>query len=174
MDEYERKLEEIVRKHKGGSLLIFEGTWVTPVPEEIILAGEALSDGAFRLWCVLRYHARKPGEEPECFPDQKTLADYLGVSEDQVRKRIGELKEVGLLAVRRQAREIGFGVYNIYTMKDVKKWWTTAGKRKKREKEIEKCRKHAKKRVPQTEPREITGLQPRGFSALIRQKEEIY
>jgi len=143
MDEKEiaKRLEQMKERHKK-SLLVFEGTWTTPIPEEIMRTGAALTDGAFRLWCVLRYHARRQSDEPRCFPSRKTLSEFLGVSEVQVAKRIDELKRVGLLIVERKARAVGYGVYNVYTMKNTKKWWEREGRRRRTEGSEERKKKY--------------------------------
>jgi len=117
----------------------FPRTWTTPVPEEIMRAGGAISHGVYRLWGALKFHAR--GKET-CFPGMKTLADFLGVNEVGVWRYLREAQEVGLIKVDRQVRRVGWGVINVYTLKDIKRWWRERGKSLKKEKNGKKKGKY--------------------------------
>ena len=113
----------------GGSTVIYEGDWTTAVPWPMVIAGKALSHGAQRVWIALRYHARRPDEEPTCFPGRERLADFMGISTAQLSKYIRELKKIDLVSIRREPRVHGLGVINVYTLHDPLKWWRKTGKK---------------------------------------------
>lgn len=65
------------------------------VPEWVIDHPE-ISDGAVRLYAVLRRYADKGGR---AWPSMGTLSDRLHKSERQVRRHMRELEEVGAVRV---------------------------------------------------------------------------
>lgn len=115
--------EEVPKK----SLLVYEGKWVTMIPE-VITNCSLLSHGAFRLWVQLKSYCRRKGDEPSCFPSMDRLSENMGIRENQTRIYLKELKKVGLVEVRREVRRIGWGVINIYTLKDPEAWWKDKGR----------------------------------------------
>lgn len=70
----------------------------TPVSNDIINMN--MSDGAFRLYCLLQSYCF--GEKRECYPSQKTLAEKLRKSVRTVQRYITELIELGLIKVKRR------------------------------------------------------------------------
>ena len=113
----------------NSSKVIYKGDWTTPVPGPIVIAGKAMSHGAQRLWVALKYHARRPDEEPTCFPGRVRLAEFMGISTAQLSRYIQELKDVGLISIQREPRVHGLGVINVYTLHDPIKWWRKTGKK---------------------------------------------
>lgn len=70
----------------------------TPLSNDII--NMKMSDGAFRLYCLLESYCF--GEKRECYPSQKTLAEKLRKSVRTIQRYITELVELGLIKVRRR------------------------------------------------------------------------
>jgi helix-turn-helix protein len=67
---------------------------------EVLLDGERpLSDGAFRLYCLILSYCREPTNV--CTAAQTTLGARLGVSTKTVRARLTELEECPLIERRR-------------------------------------------------------------------------
>jgi hypothetical protein len=123
-------------------VLVYEGEWITQIPEVIIKAGVLLSPGAFRLWTVLRYFAgRKDEAEKSCFPGIEAIADMMGISPRNIQHYQNELVAVKLLIVERRVRKVGWGVINHYTMLDPELWWRQTGKALKKIKKLISQRK---------------------------------
>lgn len=70
----------------------------TPISNDIINMN--MSDGAFRLYCLLQSYCF--GEKRECYPSQKTLAEKLRKSVRTIQRYITELVELGLIKVKRR------------------------------------------------------------------------
>ncbi len=63
------------------------------IPQSI-LKNTGISDGAFRLYCVLLLYCR---QKMTAWPGQELLAEDLGCSVRQVQRRLVELREIGLV-----------------------------------------------------------------------------
>jgi hypothetical protein len=61
---------------------------------QTILKDSGLSDGAFRLYCVLLTYCR---QKLTAWPGQETLAEDMGRSVRQVRTLLSQLKDIGLV-----------------------------------------------------------------------------
>jgi DNA-binding transcriptional MocR family regulator len=70
----------------------------TPISNELLDMN--MSDGAFRLYCLIQSYCF--GEKEECYPSQKVLASRLRKSVRTVQRYITELSELGLLVVKRR------------------------------------------------------------------------
>ena len=91
----------------------------TGVPN-FILESKAISTGAKLTYAMLLKYAR---ELDECFPGQDRLAQDIGTSRQSVNTYIKELRQAGLVSVRRR----GQGRPNIYTVHIKAAFW---GKKK--------------------------------------------
>jgi len=80
----------------------------TGVPN-FILESKEISVGAKLTYAMLLKYAR---ELEECFPGQDRLADDIGTSRQSVNAYIRELRQAGLISVRRR----GQGRPNVYTV----------------------------------------------------------
>jgi len=124
-------MKEKMRERK--SEVIYEGKWSTVIPPEIIFMGYIISHGAFRTWCAIRYFARRPDQKDrESFPGYERLSKMIGVSEQQTRKYIRELEDVGLIVTTRKQSKIYYGTFNVYRMIDPEKWLNEIGKKLKK------------------------------------------
>lgn len=104
-----------------------------PIPLGIVNSGYVLSNGAIRVWLVLRYFAHTT---PVPCPSREKIGEMAGFSVQQVTKYIQELKDTGLIEIIRKQRRVGFGIYNEYILNNVENWWKEiGGKMKKAEKE---------------------------------------
>ena len=87
----------------------------TGVPN-FILESKEISVGAKLTYAMLLKYAR---ELDECFPGQGRLADEMGTSRQSVNSYIRELRDAGLIFVRRR----GQGRPNIYTVHLKASFW---------------------------------------------------
>ena len=78
----------------------------TPVPEVFL---ERLAPHLTRFWCVLYKNAKAKGY---AWFERKTVAKWLGVSVRTISRWIGELKDKGLLSVRRTGRNSRYFLTN--------------------------------------------------------------
>ena len=112
------------------SELIYLGEHSTTIPAKIMMAAWTISHGAFRIWCVLRYFARRPEQKDrESFPGYERIAKMMGVSERQIQTYIKELEKVGLITIAKRQSKTFMGVFNVYTMVDPEKWWNEIGEK---------------------------------------------
>jgi DNA-binding MarR family transcriptional regulator len=109
-------------------LLLTENPRLTCIPEDLMRAGAALSHGVFRLWCAIQYHIGIPGAKVN-FPAQEKLAEMLGISTQQVRAFMKELRKADLVVIEKKEKDNGLGFRYDYTMKDVGKWWKEKGEK---------------------------------------------
>ena len=93
----------------------------TGVPN-FILESKDLSIGAKLTYAMLLKYAR---EHDECFPGQGTLGEGMGTSRQSVNAYIRELRQAGLVTVKRR----GQGKSNIYVVHLKASFW---GKKRKR------------------------------------------
>ena len=98
---------------KGADIATQRG-W-TGVPN-FILESKEISTGAKLTYAMLLKYAR---ELHECFPGQNRLAEDIGTSRQSVNTYIRELRQVGLISVRRR----GQGRPNIYTVHIKASFW---------------------------------------------------
>jgi len=78
----------------------------TQIPN-VILCDSRLKVGARFLYCHL---SRFAWEDDSCWPGQERLAEEIGMSQRSVRLHLKELKDAGLISVRRR----GLGKTNLY------------------------------------------------------------
>lgn len=78
-----------------------EKSGFVPVPTAIA-RDAALSDGAFRTYCVIRSYCY--GQKTHCWPSMRTLAAHRGCSEETIRRHVRELEAAGLIAVLKSGR----------------------------------------------------------------------
>ena len=74
------------------------------------LFNKNLSDGAFRLFLILKHYGWKTGE---CFPGQERLANDMGLKPRQIRNLLAEIEALEM--VEKQARP---GRSNLYALAD--------------------------------------------------------
>ena len=98
---------------KGADIATQRG-W-TGVPN-FILESKGISVGAKLTYAMLLKYAR---ELEECFPGQDRLAQDIGTSRQSVNTYIRELRQAGLVSVRRR----GQGKPNIYTVHLKASFW---------------------------------------------------
>lgn len=98
---------------KGADIATQRG-W-TGVPN-FILESKEISVGAKLTYAMLLKYAR---ELEECFPGQGRLADDIGTTRQSVNAYIRELRQAGLVSVRRR----GQGRPNIYTVHLKASFW---------------------------------------------------
>jgi hypothetical protein len=91
------------------------------VPDEVTYAGENLTHAEFRLWIILRKHAReKDGIRQHAFPGRKRLARMMGIkSLYRISNLIKSLEDKGIIEVERRY----LGNPNRYTVKDPPRNW---------------------------------------------------
>ncbi|MGO2633627.1 MAG: helix-turn-helix domain-containing protein, partial [Galactobacter sp.] len=83
------------------------------IPHWIVFSG--ISDGAFRLYAILRKYA--DSDTLEAFPARSTLARDLGKSADSVDRHAKELVGIGALKITRRKRKGTNQNYtNLYTL----------------------------------------------------------
>jgi DNA-binding transcriptional MocR family regulator len=70
----------------------------TPISNELLDMN--MSDGAFRLYCLIQSYCY--GDKQECYPSQRSLADRLRKSIRTVQRYINELVALGLITVKRR------------------------------------------------------------------------
>jgi DNA-binding transcriptional MocR family regulator len=70
----------------------------TPISNELL--DMDMSDGAFRLYCLIQSYCF--GDKEQCYPSQRVLASRLRKSVRTVQRYITELIELGLLVVKRR------------------------------------------------------------------------
>jgi predicted transcriptional regulator len=70
---------------------------------QTILKDTDLTNGAFRLYCILLSYCRRPGKN-ETWPGQDTLSTDLGTSVKQIQRLLQELKEIGLVDWRQNGQ----------------------------------------------------------------------
>jgi DNA-binding transcriptional regulator YhcF (GntR family) len=70
----------------------------TPISNELL--DMDMSDGAFRLYCLIQSYCF--GDKKECYPSQRVLANRLRKSVRTVQRYITELIELGLITVKRR------------------------------------------------------------------------
>lgn len=75
------------------------------LPVWIIRGGKDVSNGAFRLYAVLKSYTRNG--QNTAFPSQKTIADDIGVSERQVYTYMRQLEAVGALQFELRVKDNG-------------------------------------------------------------------
>jgi DNA-binding transcriptional MocR family regulator len=107
----------------------------TPISNELLDMN--MSDGAFRLYCLIQSYCF--GDKEQCYPSQKVLASRLRKSVRTVQRYITELIELGLLVVKRRG-----STSNLYQVlkKVVKSTVKTAVKTANKIKQ--KCESHKK------------------------------
>jgi chromosome segregation and condensation protein ScpB len=137
-EEVQKKINELREKYraKDGEIksvkpgpegvVLDRNPFHVALPPEILMAGKRLSHGAFRIWVALAYHARGTAQS---WPGMKRLGEMAGIDQRNVGRYIRELRDVGLIEVHRKAREIGYGVYNVYTLLPVQVWWRKIGRK---------------------------------------------
>ena len=103
---------------KGADIATQRG-W-TGVPN-FILESKGISVGAKLTYAMLLKYAR---ELDECFPGQDRLAQDIGTARQSVNAYIRELRQAGLISVRRR----GQGRPNVYTVHLKASFWK--GKRR--------------------------------------------
>jgi len=127
MDEIRTKVERIKRKHEEKrASLEYKGRYddrFVPVPDEVVYAGDNLSDAEFRLWTVLRKHCRSKGgirERERAYPGRERLALMMGKkSLARISELIGSLEKKGIIEVERPYLH----QTNRYTVKDPPRRW---------------------------------------------------
>jgi biotin operon repressor len=87
----------------------------TGVPN-FILESKEISIGAKLTYAMLLKYAR---EDDECFPGQDRLAKDIGSSRQSVNTYIKELRDAGLVSIKRR----GQGKPNIYTVHIKASFW---------------------------------------------------
>ncbi len=85
----------------------FSGGYVA-IPDEIMRT--PMSDGAFRLLCILCSYADK--NTGECFPRMSRLADDQGKSKAAISGYLGELRALGLVRTRERYKRRGNCILN--------------------------------------------------------------
>lgn len=151
-ENLEKKIQRADKKIKGTYLdFIDESKWeFSMVPRPILRAGEILSHGAFRVWTIIKFFARRPGDEygtKEAWPSLNKIAKCMGVSAVQVWKYIEELEAIALLVKEKKMRKVGWGVINIYRMTDPEYWFNELGEdllKFKKEKKAKNYKKQTK------------------------------
>ena len=98
---------------KGADIATQRG-W-TGVPN-FILESKEISIGAKLTYAMLLKYAR---EDDECFPGQDRLAKDIGSSRQSVNTYIKELRDAGLVSIKRR----GQGKPNIYTVHIKASFW---------------------------------------------------
>jgi hypothetical protein len=101
--KYSRKVKKDATKQPEGGF--------TQIPNSI-LRNAKLSDGAVRLYAVLRSYGWQDGF---CFPGQEKLAADMGVDVRTVRRRSKELQDAQLISVRHRPLHEGVNTTNVYT-----------------------------------------------------------
>ncbi len=101
--KYNRKVKKDATKQPEGGF--------TQIPNSI-LRNAKLSDGAVRLYAVLRSYGWQDGF---CFPGQEKLAADMGVDVRTVRRRSKELQDAQLISVRHRPLHEGVNTTNVYT-----------------------------------------------------------
>ena len=71
--------------------------------EYAVMLCPKLSDGAVRLYWLLRHYCR---DKEVCFPGQERLAGQLVTSIARVRRLLRELERVGVLETRRKGKKL--------------------------------------------------------------------
>lgn len=127
-------------KKNGMFVSIYEGDWDVIVPWPLIIANGALTPNERLAWHSLRYRARSPQDlnyesidTSNIYPSMDEIADFIGCSKQTASKAINGLKKKGLVEIKTKRRASGSGTFNIYIMKDPKKWWNEKGKKLKKE-----------------------------------------
>lgn len=124
----------------GGAV---EGEWSIIVPYQLLLAGSALSHGAFRLYVAIASTVGRKQGKLEFWIDVEQCAYYLGVSIQQTWSYLKELIDAGLVyKVGRRQRPSGRGVYTEYKLVNPKEWWERQGKKIRNRKKEEKRGKY--------------------------------
>jgi len=117
-EDKENKLQQRSNlKYKGR----FSGYVI--VPDEVTYAGENLTHAEFRLWVILRKHAREiEGTRYPAFPGRKRIARMMGLkSLNQITQLIKSLEEKKVIKIEHRH----LGKTNNYLVFDPPKKWAT-------------------------------------------------
>ena len=84
----------------------------TQPSNDLLLCAE-ISDGAFRLFCLLLSYCRQPGSF-ECWPSQPTLAEQLHTSIRTIRRFLAELEKAGFVTITLRRAEQDSNLYQLH------------------------------------------------------------
>lgn len=89
--------------------------------ENILLRDGSLSDGAVRLYALLKSYA---WQEKECYPGHMKLADNMGCKRKKISALLIELKNRRLISWSRR----GLGLSNVYVIESMSEGYSTGKK----------------------------------------------